>query len=478
MEKETENHESKALGEEEKVRSEWYVMNEEGDLIELSKFDFSGHDNLKKFADYEVSKVRAYATEPPHIKLMQKLQLVDYEPGSDSGNFRYYPNGRLIKSLLENFVTGEVINYGAVELETPIMYDYENPALAAYLDRFPARHYTLTSDDKKFFLRFSGDFGQFLLIKDAIISYKQLPFKFYEITHYSFRREKSGELAGLKRLRTFTMPDMHTLCSDIDQAKEEFKRQFQLCISVLQKIGISQDFYEAAIRFTKDFWNENQKFIIDVVKAYKKPVLIEMWSFRYAYFDPKFEFNFIDALGKASAISTVQIDHENGERYGITYVNKDGKREHPVLLHDSPSGAIERVIYALLEIAYMSNQTLPFWLSPTQLRLIPVSNKHLEKCLSISKKLESIGARVDIDDTNNTINKKIRNAEIEWIPYVIVIGDNELESEKLVVRVRENKKQETYTLEGIIKKVLEEQSEMPRAKLSVSKLLSNRPLFK
>jgi len=143
--------------------------------------------------------VRAYQQLPAHVKLMRKLELVDYEPGSDAGNMRYYPNGRLIKSLLEQYVTKKVIEYGAIELETPIMYDYGHAALKEYLNRFPARHYIVRSDDKDFFLRFSADFGQFLLIHDATISYKQLPFRFYELTRYSFRREKSGEVVWIEK---------------------------------------------------------------------------------------------------------------------------------------------------------------------------------------------------------------------------------------------------------------------------------------
>jgi len=295
--------------------------------------------------------VRTYQQVPPHIKLMQKLQLVDYEPGSDQGNMRFYPNGRLMKGLLEKYVTEKTISYGAIEVETPIMYDYGHPALKEYLNRFPSRHYIVKSDDKEFFLRFSADFGQFLLMSDATVSYKQLPFRFYEITRYSFRRELSGELTGLKRLRAFTMPDMHTMCADIDQAKNEFKNQFDFCMTVLDSIGIQQGSYEAAIRFTEEFWRENEEFIKYLVKTFGKPVLIEMWNFRYAYFDPKFEFNIVDSMGKATALSTVQMDHENGKRYNMTYIDANSNRQFPIILHDSPSGAIERVIYALLEQA-------------------------------------------------------------------------------------------------------------------------------
>jgi threonyl-tRNA synthetase len=474
---------SAALKQEEKVISTWYILNEEGALTPVDKYDFKGHEKLKKFAAYEMSKVRAYQQVPPHVKLMRKLELVDYEPGSDAGNMRFYPNGRLIKSLLEQYVTKKVINYGAVELETPIMYDYGHPALKEYLNRFPARHYIVKSDDKDFFLRFSADFGQFLIMHDATLSYKQLPFKFYELTRYSFRREKSGELVGLKRLRAFTMPDMHTLCSDLEQAKHEFKNQFRFSKEILSDIGIAPQEYEAAIRFTQDFWNSNADFIKSIVREeLKKPALIEMWNFRYAYFDPKFEFNIVDSMDKATALSTVQVDHENGKRYEMTYINSDGKKTYPILLHCSPSGAIERVLYALLELAAMDEKkgvvpSLPLWLSPTQVRILSISDKHADKCLEIANELKTKGIRVDIDDTSSTLDKKILNAEQSWVPYICVVGDKELSSGLLSVRLRVDKSKKEMSKDELAKEIKAKTKGMPTAEMSLPMLLSKRPTF-
>ena len=474
---------SDAIKQEEKVKSTWYILTPEGELVPRADFGSEGYENLKKFADYEITKVRTYQQVPPHIKLMQKLQLVDYEPGSDQGNMRFYPNGRLMKSLLEKYVTEKTIGYGAIEVETPIMYDYGHPALKEYLNRFPSRHYIVKSDDKEFFLRFSADFGQFLLMSDATVSYKQLPFRFYEITRYSFRRELSGELTGLKRLRAFTMPDMHTMCADIDQAKDEFKNQFDFCMAVLDSIGIRQGSYEAAIRLTEEFWRENGDFIKYLVKTFGKPVLIEMWNFRYAYFDPKFEFNIVDSMGKATALSTVQMDHENGKRYNMTYIDANSNRQFPIILHDSPSGAIERVIYALLEQAAEEEKkgktpSLPLWLSPTQVRLIPLADRHLEKCVETAKSMSERGLRVDVDDTDASLGKKVRNAEQNWVPYVCVIGDREIESNRLSVRIRGKQGQSEMSREELEQEILVSVGEMPKASLSLSMMLSKRPIFR
>jgi len=183
---------SEAVKAEEKLKSFWYILDVNGKLVPVEDFDFKDHVKLKKLADYEIKKSREIKEMPPHIALMKKMEIADFEPGSDPGNLRYYPKGRLIKSLLETFVTQRIVEYGGMEVETPIMYDLNHPILASYLNRFPARQYIVKSDDKEFFLRFAACFGQFLMAKDAQISYKNLPFKIYELTRYSFRREKSG----------------------------------------------------------------------------------------------------------------------------------------------------------------------------------------------------------------------------------------------------------------------------------------------
>src|SRR5437879_7673730 len=168
---------------------------------------------------------------------MQELELVDYEPGSDPGNLRYYLKRKLIKGLLEEFISERVREYGAMEIESPVMYDFEHPALKSYLARFPARQYIVQTPNKRAFLRFSACFGQFLIMKDMVISYKQLPLSLYELTRYSFRAAQRGEVAGLRRWRGFTMPDCHALGSDIGMAKEGLMVRFGVAGSRLQGWG-------------------------------------------------------------------------------------------------------------------------------------------------------------------------------------------------------------------------------------------------
>jgi len=473
---------SEAVKAEEKLKSTWHVLQPNGKLVPVERFDFSKHENLGKFARYEITKVRAVQQMPPHVTLMKRLEIADYEPASDPGNFRWYPKGRLIKALLEQYVTEETIKYGAMEVETPIMYDYNHPSLADYLNRFPARQYTLKSEEKELFLRFAACFGQFLIMHDTQFSYRQLPLRIYELTRYSFRREKSGELAGFRRLRAFTMPDCHAFCADLDQAKKEFITRYKLCMRVLEGIGFGKDDYELGIRFTKDFYTKNKRFLVSLVKLHNRPVLVEMWEKQFFYFILKWEPNFIDNQDKASALSTDQLDVENAKRYEITFTDENGKKRLPLILHCSPSGAIERVVYALLEKAYKDQQKgkapmLPLWLAPTQVRVIPISDKFLKDAERIAEEISKNDVRVDIDDRSLTMQKKVLEAETDWVNYIIVVGQREIDSGILPVRDRKLGKIKSMKQEALISEIRNETQGKPFKPLSLPKSLSHRPQF-
>ncbi|MFH1586101.1 MAG: threonine--tRNA ligase [archaeon] len=470
--------ETEALKAEEKLKSYWHIMTPDGKLHEVGKFSYKDHKNLKKFAHYEKSKSREVVKEPVHIKLMKKLELVDYEPGSDPGNLRFYPKGKFIKSLIEKFVTREVRNYGGMEVETPIMYDIKNPILEKYLQKFPARQYQIESDKRTFFLRFAACFGQFLMVKDASISHKNLPLKIYELTRYSFRREQRGELAGLRRLRAFTMPDVHALCKDLEQAMEEYKIRFNLCLRVLNKIGLSNDDVELAIRFTKDFYKKNKEFVEYLVQQFGKPVLVEMWDERPFYFILKYELNFVDSVDKAAALSTDQIDVDNAERYGMMFTDKDNKKKYPLVLHCSPSGAVERVMYALLEKAEMSgSHSLPYWLSPTQLRILPISDRFNKDAEDLALCFNIKGIRTDVDDRSVTSSKKIVDSEKEWVPYTILLGKDEVAKQIFNLRERGTKELIKMSKEGVTGKLRELQQGMPWKSLPLPMLMTKRPVF-
>ncbi len=476
----TEEKVSEALKSEKKLKSEWYILHE-GELIPAKEFDFSKYQSLKTFYDYETKGTRAMDREPPHIALMKEHELVDHEPGSDQGNLRWYPKGELIKKLMEEHVTNIQLDYGAMEVETPIMYDYQHPQLKKYLNRFPARQYVVKSDDKEFFLRFAACFGQYLIKQGMGISYKHLPLRLYELTHYSFRREQSGELAGLKRLRSFTMPDMHTLCRNMDQAKKEFIEQFKLSMRWMGDLDFE---YDVAMRFVKEFYDENKDFIKSLANLAEKPILIEVWDQRFFYFVMKFEFSINDALKKAATLSTVQIDVENTERFEITYTDEDGSKKNPLMLHASISGGLDRNLYALLEMEWMRSKrgekpSFPLWLAPTQLRVVPVSEDYLPICEKLLVDFQNADIRADLDDENLTLQKKIRNAEKEWVPYIVVVGKREAESGTLSVRVREKGgKVAEMAKQELIQEIKDSTLGKPYRRLPLPDRMSKRPRFR
>ncbi len=480
---------SQAVAAEKTLVSHWSILEPDGELHPITLrdgaiegYDFAGHAGLQKFALYEMAKVREAKEEAPHIRLMQDLELVGYEPGSDPGNFRFYPKGRLLKALLEDYVSRRTVEYGAMEMETPIMYDFEHPTLKAYLERFPARQYTVETPNKRAFLRFAACFGQFLAAHDMTISYKDLPVRIYEMTRYSFRAEQRGELSGLRRLRAFTMPDCHALVADMAMAKEEMLRRWDLSHELLTGLGFElPGDLEVGLRVTRDIWEDHQEFVKELAKRWGKPALLETWDEQFFYFVLKYEWNFVDALAKAAALNTDQIDVENAARYDIAYVDAKGEKVHPLILHLSPSGAIERVIYALLERAHLRKEAgeppmFPVWLSPTQVRVIPVTADQLPRSREVVEELSEF--RVDLDDTSDTLNKKIRRAEKEWIPYIAVVGKREVEAGTVNVRFRSPQHQEEISVKDLRKSLAKDVRGKPFKPLPLPRELSRRPVFR
>ncbi len=479
--------EKKAVEKKKEIKSQWCILTPDGELIDAEKFNFSGHEELKLLYEYESKGSRRSEGEPAHVKMMQSLELVDYEPASDSGNFRWYPKGRMIKGLLEQHINNMVGSIGGMQVETPIMYDLDHPALSAYVKKFPARQYKVSSDDKEFFLRFAACFGQYMIMNNMTISYRNLPLRMYELTHYSFRREQSGEVSGLKRLRCFTMPDLHTLCSDLKQATDEFEHQFSTALKWMNALNLES---EVALRFVKEYYDKNKRLAKDLAKLAGKPILIELWNQQYFYFVTKFEFNVIDSLKKASALSTVQIDVENAERFNITYADEKGEKQYPLILHTSISGSIDRCVYALLEreaikMKQGKKPMLPLWLSPTQIRFISVSDEFNKDCEQFIEEINKISEfhhiRVDIDDREESVGRKIRDAEKEWIPIIIVVGEKERKNKTFTPRFRSKtigKEDNSYSIKELHELILKNTAGFPQHRLPLPIHLSYRPRFK
>jgi threonyl-tRNA synthetase len=457
-------------------KSEFYILHD-GKIMDTEKFVYDEND-LKKLVDYELGRMKSSGEEPPHVKLMREKSLADYEPSADIGHLRWYPKGRLIRDLLSDYVYNLVTERGAMPVETPIMYDLADDAIRVHAEKFGERQYRLATKNKELMLRYACCFGAFRVLSDSFLTWKNLPVGIYELSTYSFRLEKKGEVVGLKRLRGFTMPDLHTVCVDIDQAMVEFDKQISMC----KQTGVDLDVnYEVIMRATKEFLDENEDWIYAAANKIGKPVLLEILPERKHYWVAKMDFAAIDYLGRPIENPTIQIDVESGERFGITYINSEEEEINPIIIHCSPTGSIERVICSLLEKSAIDRKDkppmLPVWLIPTQVRIIPIAERHIEKSEEIAQLLRNQNIRVDIDDRHETVGKKIRNAGGEWAPYVIVIGDKELNEGPLTVNVRETNEKLSMKMGDLIQKIHDQTEGMPFRKLPLPVKLANRVSF-
>jgi threonyl-tRNA synthetase len=440
------------------MNSKFKVITQSGKELDL-KFDEDG--NLIIFKDIKDQEYYSFLNselgsrkvdksfEPAHIKVMKDFELVDFDPNTDAGNLRWYTKGVIMKNLIKNYIEERIIDYGAILIDTPIMYSVKKKKLTAQTARFPARSYWLESGNERYLLRYASDFLLFDLFSTMNLKPQYFPLRVYEWEQYDFRREQEGELSGLRRLRGFVMPDMHSLCKNIDSAADEFKKQYFLIKNLLEELGIKT---YVIFRATEKFYEENKKWIIDLIKNEKFPTLLELWEDRYYYYVLKFERNVLSAEGKSATLSTNQIDVESSleymvdndgkkrEKYNIHFTDTNGTEVYPIILHNSPTGALERVLWGLIENVIRDKDRLvpgfKTWLSPIQVRVITVSddqNVYAEKILDIINKE---GFRCDFDDREETVSKKIRQAEVEWIPYTIILGKREQENQEISIRKR------------------------------------------
>lgn len=456
--------------------SEFRILSE-GELHDPDKFTYQSSD-LEKLVAYELGKLKSTGEEPPHVKIMRDKDLADYEPSADIGHLRWYPKGRLIRDLLSDYVYNLVTERGAMPVETPIMYDLADEAIRVHAEKFGERQYRMGTKNKDLMLRYACCFGAFRILSDTFLTWKNLPLAIYELSTYSFRLEKRGEVVGLKRLRGFTMPDMHTICTDVEQSMQEFDSLINMCAQTGEDLEIN---YEAIMRVTADFLEGNKKWVFESAGKVGKPVLLEILPKRKHYWICKMDFAAIDYLGRPIENPTIQIDVESGERFKITYINSKEEEETPIIIHCSPTGSIERVIGALLENSAIQAEKkppmLPVWLSPTQVRILPIAERHLDFALNLADEFKDEQIRVDVDDRHETVGKKIRNSAGEWVPYVLVIGDKELESGQIMVNIRETSEKQTVDKKDLIKRIQSETKGMPFRRLPLPVKLSRRVQF-
>lgn len=480
-----ENEAKKIITREEVVKDigrRLFILTPQGDElhIKIEQIDKSeilnSFPSLKKFIMFEEVKGKQ-GVPPPSIHAMRRLELVDYEDASDSGHFRFYPKGQLMLKLLEDWAEEIAIKrLGCMQIETPLIYNWNRAEIRSQGESFHERHYLVTvpyEPSKEFVLRFAGDFGLFRMVSDTQLTYRHLPLRLYEYSK-SFRYERSGELAGLRRLRGFSMPDIHSFCTDIEQGWLEYQDLYKSYSDLAEATGIE---YAIVFRIVEEFYRKYKNHILNLLNYSGKPALIEILSKMKHYWAVKHEFQGIDSVGGACQVCTVQLDVEDAERYGITFVNEKGEKQGCIICHSS-IGAIERWVYLVLEEALkMEIPMIPLWLNPIQVRIIPVSDEFIDYSINLANQLNDKKIRIDVDDRSGTVSKKVRWAEEEWIPYILVVGKKEIQSNKLNVRVRGEKIQKVLTVEELIQEINLQTKDKPYRPLSLPKLVSKRPVF-
>ena len=379
-----------------------------------------------------------------------------------------------MRDLLIDYSYLLAVNYGAMPVETPVMYDLSSRAVSEHASKFGERQYRLKAGARDMMLRFAACFGMFSMMHQMHLTEKDLPLKLYELSTYSFRYEQRGELTGLKRQRAFTMPDMHTACRDMSEAKRFFIEQLRLGF----KSGLDLDVkYQAIFRSTRAFYDDNKKWVEQIAREFKRPFLVELLSERVHYWVCKCDLAALDTSRKPIECPTVQIDVESAERFDIKYYTEAGER-WPIILHTSPTGGIERVLCAILEAQALERvPALPVWLAPTQVRVVPVSEKHLQYAREVASEVRNAKIRVDIDDRDESVSKKVASAGKEWVPYVVVIGEKEEQRKSLAVTVRFSGQKESMYTNELIDHVRQEIEQMPYRPLTLPEMLSQRPKF-
>ncbi len=405
------------------------------------------------------------------MDIIQQLKWADYEPASDKGHFRYYPNGTLLYQLFVDWceqIAEEELR--ALPLRTPFLYRSDNTAVKEQIGIFSKNIYQVCTewDHKDLVLRFNDDLGLFAVMRDAQLTYKHLPVRIYEHTP-SFRYIQSGTLAGISKGRYFSLTDVHSFCMDLQQGLEEYVNIQKILGRVARSIGIN-----LAIHFkvTQDFYQTAKATMVSML-AQGENMLVEMLPRQKQYWTMKH----IAYTDHPQRLFHVQFDLDNSERFGIKYVGQDGEQKNCVIIHTS-LGTPEKWMVIAIEDALKKNPpTLPLWLSPTQVRIIPVSEKkHVDFCVGVAQELKQHHIRVDVDERNESLSWRIRAAEREWIPYIVVCGDKEQEGTLLSVRVRGGKQLRTSVTE-LTKLINDQTCGMPFRSLP-GILVSRKPVFR
>ena len=409
---------------------------------------FETEEELNEYLEFiEEAKKR------DHKKLGKELELFmisEYGPG-----FPFFlPKGMILRNILENFWYDIHTKEGYQFVKTPIMLSKELWEVSGHWYNYRENMYTSEIDDKTFAIKPMNCPGGMLVFKNSLHSYKDLPIKMGELG-LVHRHEASGALNGLFRVRTFTQDDAHIFMRE-DQIEDEIIKLINLIDRVYKIFGLSYDI-ELSTR-------PEEKYIGDIEVWNKAEAALESACHKAgheckinpgdgAFYGPKLDFHIKDSLGRVWQCGTIQLDMNLPERFDLTYIESDGSKKRPIMLHRVIFGSVERFIGILIE-HYAG--AFPLWLSPVQVDIIPVNNEyHLDYCKSIYEKLNNLNIRTQLDDRNEKLSYKMRESQTKKIPITLVIGDKEVESNNVSIRLFGNQNVENMELINFISLIQE-----------------------
>ncbi|MEM1598466.1 MAG: threonine--tRNA ligase [Pyrobaculum sp.] len=467
--------EARAEKKAEEKRDVYLILTPQGEEYDPAQFNYTDPD-LKALVEKEVFKRELTGgAEPRYLDYIRKFGF-EWEPMSDAGHMRYGPEATVMMELVEDYAykVAQSLGIPVFKIRGTNMFKLAEKAIETHAKLFGERLYIVESDTDMI-LRYAACFQQFAMAKDWVISYKNLPFGMLEIAD-SYRYEQPGETVILFRLRRFYMPDLHIFTKDLNEAMEV---SFKVHEAIFREIGKLGRTYVSLYNVTEDFYKSHKNYLVELAKREGKPILVRILPGQKYYWVLNVEYHIVDELNRPREIATFQIDVGNAQRFGIKYVDEQNQTKYPVIIHTAIIGSVERYLYAVFDtMAKLEKQgktpKLPTWLSPVQVRIIPITKENIPYALKVAERLEEEGIRVDVDDRDETLSKRIRDAEVSWVPYVCVVGAKEAAEGTLSVRVR-GEGQYKMSVEELVKRIKEEVRGYPTRPLYLPKLLSQRP---
>ena len=400
----------------------------------------------------EYTNMLEEAKKRDHKKLGKELELFMIAPEGPGFPF-FLPKGMVLRNVLEDFWKDIHKKNGYVEIKTPVILNEELWHRSGHWDHYKENMYTTKIDDVDYGIKPMNCPGGMLVYKNKMHSYKDLPIRAGELG-LVHRHEKSGELNGLFRVRCFTQDDAHIFCLP-EQIEEEIAGVMRLVHEIYSVFGFEYT-VELSTRpensmGSDEQWNMAEEALKNVLSDMN--IEYELNEGDGAFYGPKIDFHIKDSLGREWQCGTIQLDFQMPERFDLTYIGEDGEKHRPVMLHRAIFGSIERFIGILIE-NYAG--AFPIWLSPVQVKLLPIADAHVDYAKEVKEKLENVNVRVELDDRNEKIGYKIREAQLQKVPYMLVLGDKEKEAGTVGVRSRKDGDIGAMDIDEFIAKVVEE----------------------